>query len=43
MRNVAKRFACVLMLSLARLALIPADSLAQGPSPLMPPQSHAFG
>lgn len=43
MCDVAKRFALVLVLSLASFALIPAGSLAKGPSPLLPPQSNAFG
>ena len=44
MRHVAKRFAVVLQLSLVGVALVVAHASGQGgQSPLMPPQSHAFG
>ena len=43
MRYVAKRFAFALILSLASFAMIPVDTFAKGSSPLMPPQSNAFG
>jgi hypothetical protein len=43
MRYVAKRFAFVLILSLATFAMIPVDSFAKGLSPLVPSQSNAFG
>jgi hypothetical protein len=44
MRHVTKHFAFVLLFALASLASIPAVSSAAGPSsPLMPPQSNAFG
>ena len=44
MRHVAKRFAVVLQLSLVGVALVAAHASGRGgQSPLMPPQSHAFG
>ena len=44
MRHVAKRFAVVLQLSLVGVALFAAHASGWGgQSPLMPPQSHAFG
>lgn len=43
MRQNTKRWGLVLMLFVVGLGLIPAGALAQGQSPLMPPQSNAFG
>jgi hypothetical protein len=43
MRQDMKRWGLVLMLFVGSLGLIPAGSFAQGQSPLMPPQSNAFG